>query len=102
VEWILHTHFHRDQTQGDSLAKAQGIKIAVAAGERKYFERVEDFWDEKKVFDLYNMRNEFQTLRENMTVDQALKPGDRIFLEAGRPCSREYTRPYARFYFLLV
>ena len=21
VEWILHTHFHRDQTQGDPLAK---------------------------------------------------------------------------------
>lgn len=75
VDWILHTDFHRDHTQGDPLAKTQGIKIAVPAGEQKYFDRVETFWNEKKVLDLYDMRDEFQALRENITVDQALKPG---------------------------
>src|SRR5437870_5108987 len=29
VDWILHTHFHRDQAQGDPLARARGVKIAV-------------------------------------------------------------------------
>jgi glyoxylase-like metal-dependent hydrolase (beta-lactamase superfamily II) len=72
VSWILHTHFHRDQAQGDVLAKACGIKIAVPARERKYFEDVETLWNEKKVLDLYDMRNEFFALRENIAVDAGL------------------------------
>jgi beta-lactamase superfamily II metal-dependent hydrolase len=52
VGWILHTHFHRDQTQGDQIARARGIKIAAPAVERKYFDSVETLWNEKKVFDL--------------------------------------------------
>src|SRR5215831_12503605 len=47
VGWILHTHFHRDQAQGDVLAKARGIMIAVPSGERKYFENVETLWNDK-------------------------------------------------------
>jgi glyoxylase-like metal-dependent hydrolase (beta-lactamase superfamily II) len=88
VSWILHTHFHRDQAQGDALAKARGIKIAVPARERKYFEDVETLWNEKKVLDLYDMRNEFFALRENIAVDASLEgrfssgsssPSDSIF-----------------------
>src|SRR5207237_10732956 len=45
VDWILHTHFHRDQAQGDHLARAHGIKIAVPAMERKYFDQAETFWN---------------------------------------------------------
>jgi len=74
VGWVLHTHFHRDQAQGDPIAKARGIKIAVPAEERKYFENVESLWNEKKVFDLYDMRDEFLALRENIAVDAEL-PG---------------------------
>lgn len=73
VGWILHTHFHRDQTQGDPVAKARGIKIAVPIGERKYFENAEALWNEKKVFDLYDLRNEFFMLRENIAVDASLE-----------------------------
>jgi glyoxylase-like metal-dependent hydrolase (beta-lactamase superfamily II) len=88
VSWILHTHFHRDQAQGDALAKARGIKIAVPARERRYFEDVETLWNEKKVLDLYDMRNEFFALRENIAVDASLEghfssgssaPSDSIF-----------------------
>jgi glyoxylase-like metal-dependent hydrolase (beta-lactamase superfamily II) len=78
VGWVLHTHFHRDQTQGDKLAKNRGIKIAVPEAERKYFENVESLWNEKKVFDLYDMRDEFLALRENIAIDDDLKP-DRVF-----------------------
>jgi glyoxylase-like metal-dependent hydrolase (beta-lactamase superfamily II) len=72
VGWVLHTHFHRDQAQGDEIAKARGIKIAVPAGERKYFENVEALWNEKKVLDLYDLRNEFFARRENIAVDADL------------------------------
>ncbi|MGA2984498.1 MAG: MBL fold metallo-hydrolase [Terriglobia bacterium] len=74
VDWILHTHFHRDQAQGDSLAKAQGIKLAVPATERRYFDDVETFWNQKNVFKLYDMRNEFLALRRNIATDYDLKP----------------------------
>ena len=33
VEWILHTHHHRDQCQGDRLANERSIPIAVPAHE---------------------------------------------------------------------
>jgi glyoxylase-like metal-dependent hydrolase (beta-lactamase superfamily II) len=92
VTWILHTHFHRDQAQGDALAKARGIKVAVPARERKYFEEVEKHWNEKKVLNLYDMRNEFFALRENIAVDASLEgrfssgsssPSDSIFEQNG-------------------
>jgi glyoxylase-like metal-dependent hydrolase (beta-lactamase superfamily II) len=74
VNWILHTHFHRDQCQGDRLAKAQGVRIAVPEAERKYFETAEQLWQQKKVFDLYDLRNEFFMPRENIAVDSGLQP----------------------------
>src|SRR5208283_1791764 len=69
VVWILHTHFHRDQAQGDGLAKAAGIKLAIPASERKYFDDVEALWNQKNVFILYDMRNEFLALRKNIATD---------------------------------
>jgi glyoxylase-like metal-dependent hydrolase (beta-lactamase superfamily II) len=74
VGWILHTHFHRDQAQGDQLARNRSIQIAVPEAERKYFENVESLWNEKKVFDLYDMRDEFLAQRQNMAVDAGLQP----------------------------
>jgi glyoxylase-like metal-dependent hydrolase (beta-lactamase superfamily II) len=74
VDWILHTHFHRDQNQGDALAIARGIRIAVPAAERKYFEKAEELWQEKKVFHLYDLRNEFFAPRANIRVDRGLEP----------------------------
>jgi len=75
VSWIVHTHFHRDQAQGDLLARSRGIRLAAPAAERKYFEAVEGLWDEKKVFKLYDLRNEFFALRQNVPIDLGLVPG---------------------------
>lgn len=74
VDWILHTHFHRDQAQADHLARQKGIRIAVPEAERKYFESVERMWQMKRVFHLYDLRNEFFALRVNMPIDEGLKP----------------------------
>jgi hypothetical protein len=74
VDWLVHTHFHRDQNQGDALAIARGIRIAVPAAERKYFESAEEMWQEKKVFHLYDLRNEFFAPRANIRVDRGLEP----------------------------
>jgi len=33
IEWVLHTHYHRDQCMGDGILASQGAKIAIGAGE---------------------------------------------------------------------
>ncbi|MBM3774858.1 MAG: MBL fold metallo-hydrolase, partial [Acidobacteria bacterium] len=50
VDWILHTHHHRDQCQGDYKAVERGIPIAVPAHERHLFADAENFWRNRRVF----------------------------------------------------
>jgi glyoxylase-like metal-dependent hydrolase (beta-lactamase superfamily II) len=72
VEWILHTHHHRDQCQGDHKAVERGIPIAVPAHERHLFADAENFWRNRRVFHLYYVRNDFNTITENIPVARAL------------------------------
>jgi glyoxylase-like metal-dependent hydrolase (beta-lactamase superfamily II) len=72
VDWILHTHHHRDQAQGDGLAVERGIPIAAPAHERHLFEGVERFWQNRRVFELYTVRNDFFSLTSNIPVSASL------------------------------
>jgi glyoxylase-like metal-dependent hydrolase (beta-lactamase superfamily II) len=72
VDWILHTHHHREQCQGDLLAAARGIPIAVPAHEKNLFADAENFWRNRRVFHLYNMRNDFNTVTHNIPVSRLL------------------------------
>ncbi len=72
VDWILHTHHHRDQCQGDYRAVARGIPIAVPAHERHLFADAENFWRNRRVFHLYYVRNDFNTITENIPVARDL------------------------------
>jgi len=68
VDWILHTHHHRDQCQGDQLAAERKIPIAVPAHERHLFADAENFWRNRRVYHLYYVRNDFYTVTENIPV----------------------------------
>lgn len=72
VDWILHTHHHRDQAQGDLLAVAHGIPIAAPAHERHLFDDVERFWRNRRIFELYEVRNDFFSLTANVPVSAML------------------------------
>src|SRR3954465_15046131 len=72
IDWVLHTHHHRDQAQGDGLAVQRGIPIAVPAHERHLFEDVERFWQNRRVFELYQVRNDFFSLTANVPVAASL------------------------------
>jgi glyoxylase-like metal-dependent hydrolase (beta-lactamase superfamily II) len=72
VDWILHTHHHRDQCQGDHLANERGIPIAVPAQERSYFDEVEVFWGSRQIYDIYDVRNTFFTLAKSVRTSQVL------------------------------
>src|SRR5436189_600510 len=72
VDWILHTHHHRDQCQGDYKAVGRSIPIAVPAHERHLFADAENFWRNRRVFHLYYVRNDFNTITENIPASRAL------------------------------
>jgi glyoxylase-like metal-dependent hydrolase (beta-lactamase superfamily II) len=72
VDHVLHTHHHRDQCQGDSKAVARGIPIAVPAHERHLFADAENFWRNRRVFHLYYVRNDFNTITRNIPVARVL------------------------------
>jgi glyoxylase-like metal-dependent hydrolase (beta-lactamase superfamily II) len=72
IDYILHTHHHRDQCQGDHHAVARGIPIAVPRHEKHLFADAENFWRNRRVFHLYYVRNDFNTITRNIPVSAAL------------------------------
>ncbi|MDP6126151.1 MAG: MBL fold metallo-hydrolase, partial [Candidatus Latescibacteria bacterium] len=73
LDWVVHTHHHRDQCEGDHLAVEQGAKIAVPEWEAHYFSEAEHFWGRRSIMHLYNMRTNFFTLRESVPVSGVLQ-----------------------------
>jgi glyoxylase-like metal-dependent hydrolase (beta-lactamase superfamily II) len=76
VDAILHTHHHRDQCQGDSRAVAERIPIIVPEHERHLFEDAENFWRNRRIFELYYVRNDFFTVTQNIPVAGVLRDYD--------------------------
>lgn len=72
VEWVLHTHHHRDQCWGDTRLTEAGAKLAVPEYERHLFEQAELFWQTRRVFDNYDDRNNFFSIAHNLPVSSAL------------------------------
>ncbi|MFN0167595.1 MAG: MBL fold metallo-hydrolase [Bryobacteraceae bacterium] len=73
IDWVLHTHHHRDQCQGDWKAAERKIPIAVPAHEHHLFADAQNFWRNRRVFHLYYVRNDFNTITENIPVAKALQ-----------------------------
>lgn len=76
VEWVLHTHHHRDQCWGDSRLVEAGADVAVPEHEAYLFEDVERFWASKRLYDNYNDRSTFDTLPESVPVAETLDDYD--------------------------
>ena len=73
IEWVLHTHHHRDQTWGTPRLRGQGARVAVPEYERHFFDEAEAYWQTRRTFDNYNCRNTFFTIGENIEVDAILE-----------------------------
>ena len=76
VDAILHTHHHRDQCQGDSRAAAERIPILVPEHERYLFEEAENFWRNRRIFELYYVKNDFFTVTRDVPVAGVLRDYD--------------------------
>ena len=72
VEWILHTHHHRDQCWGSAKLAEGGAKVAVPQYEQHLFDRAELYWQSRRVYDNYNDRNTFFTVGGDIPVAQTL------------------------------
>jgi len=73
VEWVLHTHHHRDQCWGTPRLKEHGAQVAVPEYERHLFDQVELFWQTRRTYDNYNDRNTFFTSGRDLSVDAVLE-----------------------------
>ena len=73
IEWVLHTHHHRDQCTGTPRLREHGAKIAVPEYERHLFDQAELFWQTRRTFDNYNDRNTFFSTGSNIAVDEVLE-----------------------------
>jgi len=71
IDWVLHTHHHRDQCQGSRIMP-QGTRIAVPFHERPLFESAENFWRNKQIYDSYNNQSTYFTLTESIEVHESL------------------------------
>ncbi len=72
VEWVLHTHHHRDQCWGDPKLTKAGARLAVPQYERHLFEKAELFWQTRRVFDNYDDRNNFFSVAHDLPVSATL------------------------------
>ncbi len=73
IDWVVHTHHHRDQCWGDYKLIEKGARIAVPEYERYLFEEVEEFWNHKRIYDNYNDRNTFFSIGKNIPVKAILQ-----------------------------
>ena len=72
LEWVLHTHHHRDQCQGDHLLAGTSTRIAVPRGEISFMDYASSFWRHKRTISNYEMQSEFQSLAESIQAHARL------------------------------
>jgi len=68
VDWVLHTHHHRDGAAGDDRVAAAGARLAVPEREADLFERVEDYWAHLPIFDNYYLGSDSFSLSRHVPV----------------------------------
>ncbi|MFX0166983.1 MAG: MBL fold metallo-hydrolase [Promethearchaeota archaeon] len=73
VDYIFHTHYHRDQCFGDNIALQQEIKIAAPSREKKLFTEAEEFWKKKSYYDIYSLKPSFFVSTYNIPLDRTFK-----------------------------
>nr|WP_256379229.1 MBL fold metallo-hydrolase [Bradyrhizobium sp. WSM1417] len=81
VDWVLHTHHHRDQCWGTPVVKQAGAKIAVPEIERHLFDNLDACWQARGIYDNYNDSNTFFSLAENLPVDAVQDYGTFVWKE---------------------
>ncbi len=72
IEWILHTHHHRDQCRGDERIVAAGARVAAPASEAHLLASAQDTWQRFQLYDRYDCTNVFNTPVRDIAVERPL------------------------------
>jgi glyoxylase-like metal-dependent hydrolase (beta-lactamase superfamily II) len=72
VEWVLHTHHHRDQCQGDGRLVEHGARIGVPAREAALWADVDAVWRLRRLFDDYDVSSTRNALASPVPVAHRL------------------------------
>jgi glyoxylase-like metal-dependent hydrolase (beta-lactamase superfamily II) len=75
VDWVLHTHHHRDQCSGD-VRLGPETRIAAPAAEAASFRDVERLWQTMAVYDVYDGASVNNIVARNLRVDRELDDYD--------------------------
>ena len=78
VERVLVTHHHRDQVQGLADLKDYAFPVTVPREEARFFENVEAFWKDAKIYINYDLRSHWNTLRHSVKIGEKVGGGDTI------------------------
>ncbi|QND69660.1 MBL fold metallo-hydrolase (plasmid) [Mesorhizobium loti] len=73
IDWVLHTHHHRDQCWGTPSLQRAGAKIAVPEYERHLFDNAEAYWQARRIYDNYNDSSTFFSIGRNIQIDAVLE-----------------------------
>lgn len=73
VDWVLHTHHHRDGTWADAQLVEMGASLAVPEREAHLFEQVEEYWHHLAVFDNYYLGSDSFSLPLGVPVSHRLQ-----------------------------
>lgn len=76
VAWVLHTHYHRDLTSGDTRLVGAGSRIAAAQGERNRYEDAHEYWQTKDFFELYGTELDNLGPTHDIPITRGLQDGD--------------------------
>lgn len=68
VDWVLHTHHHRDGCWGDYRLVDAGAQLAVPEREAELFERIEDYWAHVPILDNYYLGSDSFSLPTHIPV----------------------------------
>ena len=73
IEWVLHTHHHRDQVQGDPRLIEHGARIAAPAREARLLEGVDAFWRSRSTFDDYDTSSDWNAPAQAIPLARRLR-----------------------------
>ena len=85
VEQVLFTHHHRDQACGAGELVANGAKLLVPEAERKWFEKVKDYWNDPRTrWHIYQFHPHRLMLAESLPVADVVRDGQTLELGPAR------------------
>jgi glyoxylase-like metal-dependent hydrolase (beta-lactamase superfamily II) len=78
VDWVLHTHHHRDSALEGAALAARGAAVGVPEAEAERFEDAAGYWGRLVLDDRYDCANAFSTPVRSVPVTLRMRDGARL------------------------